>query len=94
MDETKTTVKYGTNIIVWIALLALLWLTVSLSRMGLGRMNIAAPIAIATLKAFLVLAFFMHLKYEDRFLKYLIFITIGILIVTSWLIYNDVGYRG
>lgn len=94
MAQEGALVKYRTHILVWIALVALLLLTVGIARMGLSRFNIAAPLAIASVKTFLVLAFFMHLKYEGRFLKYLIFITLVILAVESWLIYFDVGYRG
>ena len=51
---------------VFLALLALTALTVFSARMHLGVL--AAPVAfiIATIKAFLVMGFFMGLKYDDK----------------------------
>jgi cytochrome c oxidase subunit 4 len=49
------------------ALLALTAITVALSQVDFGRVNIVVALGIATLKASLVAAFFMHLKYGARF---------------------------
>jgi len=49
------------------ALVVLTVATVVTSRLDLGPMNIVVALAIASLKAALVAAFFMHLKYEHRF---------------------------
>ena len=45
----------------WLALLALLGLTVAASRLHLGAWNAVIALAIATAKALLVILFFMHL---------------------------------
>jgi cytochrome c oxidase subunit IV len=49
------------------ALLALTALTVIASRVNLGPFNVVLALAIAGLKASLVAAFFMHLRYERPF---------------------------
>ncbi len=49
------------------AVIALTGVTVIVSRVDLGVVNVAAALGIATLKASLVALFFMHLKYEHRF---------------------------
>jgi cytochrome c oxidase subunit 4 len=49
------------------ALLALTAITVALSRVDFGRVNVAVALGIATLKASLVAAFFMHLRHGPRF---------------------------
>ena len=49
------------------ALFALTVVTVAVSRIDLGAMNIVAALGIATLKAIAVAAIFMHLRYEGRF---------------------------
>ena len=52
---------------VLIALAVLTFVTVAISRFHFGRAgNIAVGLAIATVKASLVVLFFMHLKYEQR----------------------------
>jgi cytochrome c oxidase subunit 4 len=50
------------------ALLALTALTVAVSRVDLGALNAVAALALACAKASIVALFFMHLKYEGRFL--------------------------
>lgn len=49
---------------VWAALLGLTALTVAASQINLGAMNVWIALGIATLKAVLVLLFFMHMLYE------------------------------
>ncbi len=51
------------------ALLVLTILTVATSRMHLGLMAAPVAFAIAAVKAFLVMAFFMGLKYEAKMNK-------------------------
>jgi cytochrome c oxidase subunit IV len=50
------------------ALLALTALTVGISRLDLGAWNVVAALAVACAKAAAVALFFMHLRYEGRFL--------------------------
>jgi cytochrome c oxidase subunit 4 len=49
---------------VWGTLLALTVLTVAVAGVDLGRFNLEIALAIATLKASLVLLYFMHMRYD------------------------------
>jgi cytochrome c oxidase subunit 4 len=51
-------------LLVWLALLGLLLLTAGSAYLPLGNFNLAVSLAIALLKAFLVMAFFMNLRRE------------------------------
>ncbi len=51
------------------ALLALTILTVVTARIDLGALNTVVALAIASCKAAVVALFFMHLKYERKFLS-------------------------
>ena len=51
--------------IVWALLMVLMVMTAALSRVPLGAWNTPIALAIATVKALLVLLFFMHVKYEN-----------------------------
>ena len=53
-----------TYYLVWVALMILMVLTALLSRVPLGAWNTPIALAIAVVKALLVLLFFMHVKYE------------------------------
>jgi cytochrome c oxidase subunit 4 len=48
------------------ALLTLTVITVAVARTDLGRLNVVIALGIASIKATLVAAWFMHLRYEKR----------------------------
>lgn len=58
---------------VFLALMVLTWLTVAVAVLDLGRLNLFVALFIATIKAFLVSLYFMHLRY-DRPLHGVIFL--------------------
>lgn len=86
-------VKYSTYAIVWIGLIALTLLTVTISRIQTGGTGVFIPLLIASLKASLVLSFFMHLRYERTFLKIIVLIMVIIFFILIWLVFFDVAYR-
>jgi len=51
---------------IWIVLLVLTATTVGVAHIDLGPWNIVVALAIATLKAVLVVLFFMHVKYASE----------------------------
>ena len=94
MDDQErhpgSTGTYGT---VWIALLALTGITITVAGMRPGRFSTLAALVIASIKASLVLWFFMHLKYEKRFFKYLLLVPITTLTFMIGLTFLDIWYR-
>lgn len=93
-DIRHTAVRYSTLVAVWASLVFLTWLTVRVAEMHSGTLSVASPFIIASLKASLVLAFFMHLKYEAWFFRLMIGISLAVMAVTAWLVYSDVAFRG
>lgn len=79
---------------IFLALIALTVLTVGQSYVDLGRLNLIVVILIATTKAALVVSFFMHLRYDNKF-NALIFISciffIGVFFAYTL---NDTERRG
>jgi cytochrome c oxidase subunit IV len=55
-----------TYIVVWGALMVLMILTAGLSRINLGEWSTLVALAIAAIKALLVVLFFMHVRYESQ----------------------------
>jgi len=51
---------------IWIALLCLTVITAAVSFVDLGRFNTVVALVIATVKALLVVLFFMHVKYTSE----------------------------
>jgi cytochrome c oxidase subunit IV len=83
-----------TYIIVWLALLVLLAATITISRMQLlMKFSVLGSLFIASVKAGLVLTFFMHLKNERRFLKAMLTLTLFALTLLIGLTFADVWLR-
>lgn len=92
-EKDKHTVTPKTFILAWACLLILTGLTILAARVDLGAWSMFANLLIASTKASLVLWFFMHLKYETRFFKFLILIPIATVTVIIWLTFFDIWYR-
>ncbi len=86
-------VSYGKLIAVWAVLLALTSLTVWISRLHLGVNRVWGSLAIASCKGGLVIAFFMHMRYEGRLLRWVLFVTLATLSIFIGVTFFDVLYR-
>jgi cytochrome c oxidase subunit 4 len=86
-------IGYGKLTAVWLCLLALTALTVKVSRMDLGIGHVWGSLAIAAAKGGLVIAFFMHMRYEGRLLRWLLFVALITLAIFIGLTFFDVLYR-
>lgn len=63
---TETVVGKKTYVVVWAVLMCLTALTGAVSFINLGAWSTVVALAIACGKASLVIAFFMHLRYEKQ----------------------------
>jgi cytochrome c oxidase subunit 4 len=93
VDNSKHIVSYKTFIFVWLLLLVLTIITVLVAQIDLGYFNVAVALLVATSKAALVIFYFMHLKYENKFFKFIVFMTFFILAIFIGLTFFDVAYR-
>jgi cytochrome c oxidase subunit 4 len=82
----------GSSVAIWIALLVGTGLTVGAAFIDLGPFNIVVALAIATVKATLVVLFFMHVKYTLEKLTGLVVVSaifwLGLLLGLSMLDYG------
>jgi cytochrome c oxidase subunit 4 len=92
-DTTPHILGYGKLTAVWLGLLALTALTVGISRLDLGVNRVWGSLAIASVKGGLVIAFFMHMRYEGRLLRWLLFVALVTLAIFIGLTFFDVLYR-
>jgi cytochrome c oxidase subunit 4 len=82
---------------VFAALMVLTVLTVAVAYVDLGILNLPVALAIAVVKALLVIMFFMHVKYSPRLVQitaFTGFLFLGILIVITMSDYLTRGYLG
>ncbi len=82
--------SFFTNGVVLVALLILTLMTVLITGIHLGAFTVAAALIIASIKAFIVLTYFMHLKHEKLFTKLMVggvFLLFAIVIVITFIDY-------
>jgi cytochrome c oxidase subunit 4 len=86
-----SSVKFYVAILAGLMVLTLL--TVGLASIHLGKLNLVVAIVIASLKATLVVLFFMHLKYDNKW-NATMFVC-GLLFIGIFFAYtmNDTGHR-
>ncbi|MBW4055243.1 MAG: cytochrome-c oxidase [Proteobacteria bacterium] len=93
MNEQHHTISYKSLTGTWVALVALTALTVAATRLDLGGYKVLTALTIACIKAGLVIAIFMHMKYEGRLLRWLLFLALVTLAIFIGLTFFDVLYR-
>ena len=86
-------IGYGWLASVWLALVDLTALSVLVTRVDPGRYKVLGALIIACMKGALVIAFFMHMKYEGRLLRWLLFVALATLALFIGFTFFDVLYR-
>ena len=92
-EQAHAVVRYRTFVLVWVVLLLLTAITVAVSRVHLGSLNIWAALGIASVKSALVIFFFMHMKYEGLMFKVTLLVTLVTLAVFIGMTFFDVLFR-
>ena len=84
---------YGIYILVWLALLALTGLTVAVAGMNLAGFTVATAIIIASVKGYLVLTIFMHLRSESRVFHIFVLVAGLFLLISFILLFSDYSFQ-
>jgi cytochrome c oxidase subunit IV len=92
-EELHEPAGYGSYFLTWFALLALTALTVTAAGMHFGGMSVVVALAIAVIKASIVLYLFMHLRYEDATFHRLLLIVLAALAIFIGLTFTDTLFR-
>jgi len=92
-EQHEHIVPYKTFAIIWGILLVLTGVTVWVAQYNLGALNIWVALTIASVKSGLVVAFFMHMKYEQPLFKISLITTLVILAIFIGFNFFDVLYR-
>ncbi|RPI15289.1 MAG: cytochrome-c oxidase [Ignavibacteriae bacterium] len=85
--------SYGTYIMVWLGLVALTAITVSVAGLNFGSITLTVALLIATAKTFLVMNYFMHVKFEHTVFKIFIAVCIITFIIMITLTFFDLSFR-
>lgn len=91
MEQRKSQVK--TYLTIWALLVVLTGATVFVARLNLGKASVLGALTIATVKAALVVLFFMHLLHEKRIFKVMFLMAISTLSVFIGMTFFDILSR-
>jgi cytochrome c oxidase subunit IV len=97
-EHPEHIVPPSTYVVIILILLFLTALTVAAAYVNLGQFNIVVALGIATIKATLVVLFFMHAKYSPKRTKLVIIAGIFWLLILLFMTLSDyasrIDYRG
>ena len=85
--------EYKTLLYVLLALFVLTGITVGVSYIDLGKLNVWIALGIASIKATCVLLIFMHMKYEGEVLAWSFLGTVFFLGIMISFTFWDVAFR-
>lgn len=91
-EEKHHIVSYKEHFGTWVGLIILTVMTVAVSVVSakLLTLTVVTALAIATTKAILVAYWYMHLKFEKKIYKYMLWIVMGLF--TSFMLLTVVDY--
>ena len=91
--NTEHSHGYGIYVLVWLGLLALTGLTVAVAGINIGGFTIVTALLIASVKAYLVLAVFMHLRSESKMFTVFVLVAAFFLIISFILLFSDYSFQ-
>lgn len=90
-NEKHHITPYNVYVKILILLLFLTAITILVTYVELGPLSVTVALGIASLKVFIVLAYFMHLKFDDKMFRIMvagIFLLLFLIIVVTFIDYT------
>lgn len=84
--------SYGALIGVWLGLMILTGLTVAVAGINFQNLAVLVALIVASVKTYLVVSIFMHIKIENPVFKYFIAAAMFFLIVSLILLFSDYSF--
>lgn len=92
-EEKHHIVPYRVYVIVLLALLVLTFASIGITSIELGEFTVAAALIFACIKTYLVLTYFMHLKYDKKYIVAMVIFVFAIFFVVIVITFLDYLYR-
>ncbi len=93
LESEHELIPYRLYVLVWLALITLTCVTVGVSYLDMRNIPILTAVLIALVKATLVGLYFMHLRYDDKLVIYMVAAGTGVYITYFVLTFSDYLYR-
>lgn len=91
--EHKHIVPYESHAIILIILLLLTVVTITVTSIDLSAFTVAVALLIASVKGYIVMSNFMHLKYEKPVFRYLSYGVVVLFAIIVLITFFDYLYR-
>ncbi len=86
-------VKYRTYFFVLLALLTFTFLSITITSFELGPLAVVGALLFASLKSFLVLTYFMHLKFDQRIYTVMVSLVVFVFIIVMIITFLDYSFE-
>lgn len=93
MEKEKHILSYRSYIVILVLLLLFTSLSVLITQIELGSYSVAGALIFASLKSALVLAFFMHLKFDKPYIKIMVGFVIAVFLALILITFLDYHFR-
>ncbi|RKD91420.1 cytochrome C oxidase subunit IV family protein [Mangrovibacterium diazotrophicum] len=92
-NEKHHIVPYRTYFYILAALLVFTLLSIEVTSIELGGLTVAAALLFASLKSFLVLTYFMHLKFDKPYIRIMVVFVLMIFLAVIIITFFDYFFR-
>lgn len=92
-EEKHHIVPYRLYAIILLVLLVLTFASIGITHIELGTYTVAGALLFAIVKSYLVLTYFMHLKYDKPYIRIMVLFVFAIFIVVLVITMLDYLYR-
>ncbi len=92
-EEKHHVVPIRVYVTVLLVLLALTFVSIGITSIELGAYTVAGAVLFACIKSYLVLTYFMHLKYDKKYIVAMVIFVFAIFIVVLIITFLDYLYR-
>jgi cytochrome c oxidase subunit 4 len=92
-EEKHHVVPYRVYVFVLLALVALTFSSIEITRIELGAYTVAGALIFACVKTYLVLTYFMHLKYDKKYIVAMVGFVFALFLVVIIITFLDYLYR-
>ncbi|MDX9883807.1 MAG: cytochrome C oxidase subunit IV family protein [Prolixibacteraceae bacterium] len=92
-NEKHHIVPYRTYILILLILIVLTFLSIAITRIELAEYTVAGALVFASVKTFLVLTFFMHLKFDKPYMRIMVGFVLAVFLAVIIITFLDYYYR-
>lgn len=92
-NEKQHVVPYRVYVYILAALILFTFLSIGITQINLGAYSVLGAMVFAIVKSFLVLTYFMHLKFDSPFLRWSVLGVFILILVVVFITFLDYLYR-